>query len=87
MTDTPNTTIDRSGARWVLDRPPELTYVESQRDTTAEFGLNRSNIWTQGGQRVRLTIELAALVEIGAAPPDLDEIAQRILAALAEHRP
>ncbi len=51
---------------------------------TEQFGLDRPNIWTQGGKRVRMTITLAALVETGAAPPDLENVARRIVDALKD---
>ena len=74
--------IDRSGVHWCLTSMPEIKLRKPSRDNTAAFGLTRPNIWSIGGDRISLTIELTALIPIGADMPDVNEIAEHIIAAL-----
>lgn len=75
-------TIDRSGARWRLDATPEFSVRRPVPDLTAALGLAAPNIWSEGGNRLGVTLTFGVIVPDGASGPDFPDLLRRIEAAL-----
>lgn len=74
--------IDRSGARWLPSGEAEIEVLGASRDRTAEMGLTRPNIWSEGGVRERVTLRFDLFIPKGASRPDMQEVLARVMEAL-----
>jgi hypothetical protein len=75
--------IDRSGAVWRVNSSPEVTIRREVRDTTAEMGLTRPNIWSEGGTAVDISVKFQAFIPVGAKAPDWNVLAEQIAMGLS----
>ena len=73
--------IDRGGAHWRLAAPPTISIMGDRRDLTAELGLRKPNIWSEGGHTYRVEIILDLFVPIGASG-NLEDLLSRVESAL-----
>ena len=75
--------IDRSGAVWRVNSSPEVTIRREVRDTTAEMGLTRPKIWSEGVTVWVNSVKFQAFIPVGAKAPDWNALAEQIAMVLS----